>query len=125
MKNSKKESRNQNPQEGAGRINYAPDTQKPILDPTSQRKVKNQMQVTLGRRRFNFTRWLYKQYGLKTPSWLRSKFLLNQYRRKSLNDNLREAQLDKVFCGKCTDTDEWYDQLHSVWHDINEVQPCK
>lgn len=124
MENLHQESPSKNNQNGSGRIIYAPSTQTPILDPTSQRKVKTQMQVTLGRRRFNFTRWLYKQYGLKSPTWLRSKFLLNQYRRKSLNDNLREAQLDKAFCGKCTNTDEWYDQLHSVWHDINEVQPC-
>ena len=124
MKKLHLESHGQNNQNGAERINYATDTQTPILDQTSQRKVKTQTHITLGRERFNYTRWLFTQYGLKKPTWLRGTFLLNQYRRKCLNDNLREAQLDKVFCGKCTGSTEWYDQLHSVWHDINGRASC-
>ena len=125
MKNFKEESRGDNHQNGSEHINYAPDTQTPISDPTSQRKVKTKTQITLSSEQFKHTRWLYKQYGRKTPSWLRKTFALNQYKRKSLNDILHEAQLDVAFCGKCTDFSEWHDQLHLVWHQINGVPPCK
>jgi len=104
-------------------MNYAPDTRTPISVSTSQRKVKPKIVIRLCER-FEITRWLYKQYGLKVPTWLRRTFVLNQYRRKSLNDNLLEAQLDRAFCGKYTATNEWYDQLHSVWHDINRRPSC-
>jgi len=108
----------------AKRIIYAPDTQTPILDATSQRMVQPRMEIQLNRRQFNETRWLFTQYGLKAPSWLRSKFLLNQYRRKCLNDNLREAQLDRAFCGSCNCLDDWCGLLHLLWHDINGVEKC-
>jgi hypothetical protein len=125
MTNCKEESLDQNPQECAGRMNYAPSTQRPILAPTLQRRVKPRIVIKLGCKQFDYTRWLYKQYGLKTPGWLRRTFILNQYRRKSLNDNLREAQLDEVYCDKYAGTDEWCDQLHSVWHEINGGSSCK
>lgn len=124
MKNLEEESRTQNMQDGSGRINYAPDTQAQVSSPTSQSKVKTKTQITLGSEQFNYTRWLYKQYGYKTPSWLRKSFVINQYRRKSLNDILHEAQLDSVFCGKSTGSSEWHDQLHLVWHDINGGSSC-
>ena len=124
MKNFKEESRTNNERGGSGHINYAPDPQSPILDPTSQRKVKTKTRITLSSEQFKHTRWLYGQYERKTPSWLRKTFVLNQYHRKSLNDILHEAQLDKVFCGKCTDLNEWHDQLHLVWHDINRRPSC-
>jgi hypothetical protein len=124
MENYKEESTDQNPHEDTGHTNYAPNSPAPISDSTSQRKVKTKIEIKLGYERFNTTRWLYNQYGLKTPTWLRRTFILNQFRRKSLNDNLLEAQLDNAFCGSYTATDEWYDQLHSVWHDINRRPLC-
>lgn len=122
--NTTVESPTQNIQKQAGRMNYAPSTQKQILDTTSLRKVSSKKEIKLGRKQFTETRWLFNQYGLKTPSWLRGKFLLNQSRRKSLNDNLREAQLDKAFCGHCYDKNDWSGLLHSLWHDINGGSSC-
>ncbi|HKR82243.1 MAG TPA: hypothetical protein VJR27_04580 [Candidatus Saccharimonadales bacterium] len=125
MNDFKKESRNQNKQNGSEHINSAPDHQTPILASTSQREVKTKTQIKLSSEGFKHTRWLYKQYGRKTPSWLRKTFVLNQYRRKSLNDMLHEAQLDDAFCGKYAGTNEWHDQLHLVWHAINRRPSCK
>ncbi len=124
MKNFKEESRAANERNGSGRINYALNTQTPILGTTSQSKAKTKTQITLSNEQFKHTRWLYKQYERKTPSWLRKTFVLNQYRRKSLNDVLHEAQLDEAFCGKCTDMSEWHDQLHLVWHNIMGRPSC-
>ena len=124
MKNYTVESPTQTKQKSAECINTALGTQKQILGTTSQRKVAPKTEITLGREQFKEARWLFNQYGLKTPSWLRGKFLLNQYRRKCLNDNLREAQLDKVFCGHCHDKNDWSGMLHSLWHDINGGSSC-
>jgi hypothetical protein len=123
MQNLKEKSLGQNPPKNAEHTKYALDTQTPIPASTSHRQVKTKIEIKLCER-FKETRWLYNQYGLKAPTWLRRAFVLNQYRRKSLNDNLLEAQLDKAFCGRYTATDEWYDQLHSVWHDINRRPSC-
>lgn len=122
--NTTVESPTKNTQKQAGRTNYALSTQTQVLDTTSQRNVSPKIEITLGREQFNETRWLFKQYGQKTPSWLRGKFLLNQYRRKLLNDNLRDAQLDKAFCGQCHDKNDWSGMLHSLWHDINGGSSC-
>jgi hypothetical protein len=122
--NTTVESPTQKIKKPAGRINYALSTQTRILSTTSQRKVSPKIEIKLGRKQFYETRWLFNQYGLKTPSWLRGKFLLNQYRRKCLNDNLREAQLDKAFCGHCQDKNDWSGLLHSLWHDINGGSSC-
>lgn len=123
MQNLKEESPDQNLWKSAEHTNYAHETPTSISVPTSQSKVKTKIVIKLCSR-FESTRWLYKQYGLKSPSWLRRTFILNQFRRKSINDNLLEAQLDNAFCGKYAATDEWYDQLHSVWHDINMRSSC-
>lgn len=122
--NTTVESPTQNIQKQHKHMNDALSTHSQVLNPTLQRKVSSKIEITLGREQFNETRWLFNQYGLKTPSWLRGKFLLNQSRRKCLNDNLREAQLDKVFCGQCHDKDDWSGLLHSLWHDINGSPLC-
>ncbi len=122
--NTTVESSTQKVQKQTGRTNYAPSTQTQVLSTTSQRNVSPKIEITLGRKQFNETRWLFNQYGQKTPSWLRCKFLLNQYRRKCLNDNLREAQLDKAFCGHCHDKSDWSGLLHTLWHDINGGSSC-
>lgn len=125
MENGKEESCGQNPQEGTGHTNNAPDTKTAILVPTSLGKVKTKIEVCLCDEQYRSVRMLHKDYGLAMPTWLRKKFIINQYRRKYLNDPLREAQLDKVFCGKAGNTDDWWDSLHSVWHDINGSPSCK
>ncbi len=125
MKNYKEESCGQNPQESTEHINYAPNTQSAILGTTSQCKVKTKIEICLCDEQHSGLRMLFSDYGLPVPTWLRKKFIVNQYRRKCLNDNLREAQLDKAFCGKWGGTNEWWDSLHSVWHDINGRPLCK
>lgn len=108
----------------AKRISYVPDTQSPILNTTSQRKVESRIEIKMSRKQLQETKWLFTQYDQNKPTWLRGKFLLNQYRRKSLNDTLREAQLDKAYCDKCRDYEDWAGLLHTLWHDINEEPLC-
>lgn len=124
MDNPEELSHAQNPAGNIKHISYALGYESLVYDPTSQMRVKTKNEVTLGRERLKETQWLFRQYGLKTPTWLRSKFRLNQSRRKCLNDNLQEAQLDSVYCGRCSNTNEWHDLLHSVWHDINGRPSC-
>src|SRR5262245_54668589 len=125
MKNSKKESSTQNTQNGLEHINSAPDYQTPIYDTTSQMKVSSKIEITIKRQQLNEAKWLFNQSCKLKPSWLRQKFLIDQYRRKCLNTELVEAQLDSVFCDKYQNSEEWYDLLHLLWHEINEVQSCK
>lgn len=125
MENIKEVSRIQNNANSTERTNYAPSTQSAVLDPTSQSKVSPRIEIKLGRKQLYETQWLFTQYGLSKPTWLRGKFLLNQYRRKCLNDNFREAQLDQAFCGKCSNYEDWAGLLHGVWHDINRSPSCK
>ncbi len=72
----------------------------------------------------NETKWLFKQYGHSVPTWLRKRFVTNQRRSKRINDELREAQLDRAYCGKCSHEDDWASKLHLLWHEINEVEKC-
>lgn len=122
--NTTVESPAKKPPEQIERINYALDTYTENSGETSQMRVSPKTEIILNQRQLKETRWLYNQYGQKTPSWLRGKFKLNQYRRKSLNDNLREAQLDKAFCGYYQDGNDWSGLLHTVWHQINKEPIC-
>lgn len=124
MKDFKKESRIQNTQHGTGHINSAPDHQTPIYDQTSQMKVSSKIEITITRQQLIAAKWLFHQYELKPPSWLRQKFYIDQRRRKCLNVELMEAQLDRVFCNRYRNTDQWYDLLHKLWHDINGGSSC-
>lgn len=125
MKNFKKESDNQNKHNGSEHTNSAPDHQKPISDTTLQRKVSSKIEITITRQQLNAAKWLFEQAGKQKPSWLRQKFLIDQRRRRCLNVELLEAGLDRVFCNHCHNTDEWYDLLHKLWHDINGGSSCK
>lgn|GEM_PF-1134698 len=124
MQNSTVESPTKKRQKSGRRINYPLCTQTPILDGTPQRKVASRIEIKLSRTQLREMQWLFTQYGLDKPTWLRGKFLLNQFRRKCLNDNLREAQLDQTYCGKCTEMEDWSHLLHALWHQINGVVPC-
>lgn len=119
------ESRHKKLSETVERINYAPDTQTAVLDPTLQRRVTNKIEIKLSAEQFSWIRWLFIQYGQVKPGWLRRKFKLNQRRKKLLNDILREAQLDKVMCAQARGGEDWACILHSVWHEVNGVELCK
>lgn len=124
MKDSKEESHAQNKDDGAKHINSALDHQTPISDPTLQRKVSSKIEITITRQQLNLAKWLFEQAGKQKPTWLRCKFKIDQRRRKCLNVELLEAGLDRAFCNRYRNTDEWYDLLHLLWHDINGGSSC-
>jgi len=125
MQNIKKESHTQNKQNKSGLINYALDTQTKVYDTTLQRKVKSKIEVNITRKQLNKAKWLFEQAGKRKPDWLRQKFHINQYRRKCLNTELAEAQLDEVYCGHAQNVEDWDGLLHRLWHQINGVSSCK
>lgn len=125
MKNYKEESRNQNKQNGSEHINSAPDHQKAISKPTLQRKAPSKIEITISPMQLAAAKWLFHQYDQKPPTWLRQKFYINQRRRKALNVELVDAQLDRAYCGKPQNDLDWDGLLHELWHQINGVSPCK
>ena len=124
-KNIKVESHSQNNNNPAEYTDYADGSKKTALGTTSQRKVppKNEISITCTQRKW--VAYLYEQYGLKTPGWLRQKLRLNQRRVKNLNDVFWEATVDGDYCGRCNDTDDWSYHMHHVWHLANGVELCK
>jgi hypothetical protein len=125
MTNFKEESHDQNEQNDSEHINSAPDPQKPIPDPTSQGKASGKIEITITRKQLLAATWLFKQADKQKPGWLRQKFYINQRRRKYLNYELWEAQLDKEYCGHGQDNDGFFSPLHELWHQINGVPSCK
>lgn len=125
MQDFKKESPNQNNQNGSGYTKSTPDHQTPIYDTTLQRKVSSKIEITISPMQLAAVKWLFHQYEQKPPTWLRKKFLINQRRRKTLNVELVDAQLDRVYCGKPQNDLDWDGLLHEFWHQINGVSPCK
>ncbi len=125
MNDFKEESRTKNKQNGSEHINSAPDHQTPIYDTTLQRKVSSKIEITITRQQLNKAKWLFEQAGKRKPDWLRQKFGIDQRRRKTLNVELKEAQLDEVYCSHAQNKDEWDGLLHELWHQINGVPPCK
>ena len=121
----KKESHTKKHQKHVGRINYASDTQTTISDTTSQMRVSSKIEINITRQQLNKAKWLFEQAGKRKPDWLRQKFLIDQYRRKCLNTELAEAQLDKAYCGHHQNPEEWDGLLHTLWHQINGVSLCK
>lgn len=91
---------------------------------TSQRKVVSKNKIIITHAQLREATWLFKQYNLKKPGWLRRRFVVNQRRRKLLNDVLSEASLDQSLC-KVSIAKDWSGLLHALWHQINEVPPCK
>jgi hypothetical protein len=125
VQNYKEESRNQNKQNGSEHINSAHDHQTPIHDTTLQRKVPSKIEITISPMQLAAAKWLFHQYEQKPPTWLRQKFLINQRRRKTLNVELVDAQLDRAYCGKPQNDLDWDGLLHELWHQINGVPLCK
>lgn len=125
MKDFKKESYNQNKQNGSEYINSAPSHLTTIPEPTLPRKVSSKVEVTITIEQLIAATWLFKQADKKKPGWLRQKFYINQRRRKTLNVELVDAQLDRTYCGKPQNDLDWDGLLHQLWHQINGVQSCK
>ena len=69
-------------------INYGSDSRKSISSSTLQIKVTPKTEVLITRRQLIWVTYLFKQYGITKPHWLRRKFLINQRRRKLLNDSV-------------------------------------
>lgn len=124
MANFKEESHIQNITKDSKCIDYAINNQTPIEATTLQRKVTTKTEICLEPRQLHETKWLFRQYELPKPGWLRQRFLLNQRRRKCLNDVLSEAQLDGSFCSDCHNLDDWSGLLHSLWHKVNQEKIC-
>lgn len=124
MGNYKEASDFQNKPKQATRANYAPDPQTPIIDTTSQMKVSSKIEITITRQQLIEAKWLFNQSCQSKPNWLRQKFNIDQRRRKCLNTALMEAQLDSAFCDRHQNTQEWYDLLHLLWHEINGEPSC-
>lgn len=74
MKDFKKESHDQNKQNDAERTKSAPAHQTPIDGPTSQMKVSSKIEITISPMQLAAAKWLFHQYELKPPTWLRQKF---------------------------------------------------
>lgn len=125
MKDFKKESHTKITQKGNGHIKSALDHQTPINDTTSQMKVSSKIEISITRQQLNKAKWLFEQAGKRKPDWLRQKFLIDQYRRKCLNNELAEAQLNEVYCGQAQNNEDWDGLLHKLWHQINGVSSCK
>lgn len=125
MKDFKKESRTKNKYNGSEHTNRASDHQTTISDTTSQMKVSSKIEIKITRRQLNAAKWLFEQAGKRKPDWLRQKFYIHQRRRKTLNVELKEAQLDRVYCGHTQNSNEWDGLLHQLWHQINGVPSCK
>jgi hypothetical protein len=94
------------------------------LVPTLQHKVTAKSEVSLTHAQLREAAWLFKQYDLQKPGWLRTRFVVNQRRRKQLNEVLREAGLDSNWCGTRCDADNWSALLHSLWHSVNGRHIC-
>lgn len=125
MKDFKEESHSQNLIKKVERGKYVPDHQTPIQDQTLQRKVSSKIEITITPQQLGAASWLFFQASVPKPGWLRQKFYINQRRRKILNIELVDAQLDKVYCGHRQDPEDWDGLLHQLWHQINGVSLCK
>ena len=125
MKDFKKESHEPNKENESEHIKSAPDHQTTIPDPTLQRKVSSKIEIFISREQLMAATWLFNQADKKKPGWLRQKFYINQRRRKTLNVELADAQLNKVYCGHPQNDLDWDGLLHELWHQINGVPSCK
>lgn len=125
MKDFTKESPTTNKQDEQERTNCADSHQKPICRAALQRTVASKIEITITRQQLNDAKWLFEQAGKQKPGWLRRKFKINQRRRKCLNDELIDAQLDKVYCRFDQNPEDWDGLLHLLWHQVNGVESCK
>lgn len=125
MENSYLESSPQNLSFGAKWAMPALKPRTQELAPTLQRTVVAKNEIVLSQDQLREATWLFKQYGMQKPGWLRKRFYINQHRRKQLNHVLREAGLDRAWCQQlCCNDNEWSGQLHRLWHTIQRGAPC-
>ncbi len=108
----------------ANPTHYQHSGQSPKPPPTLHHKVARKNEIIITSQQLRETKWLFRQYGLQKPGWVRTRFINNQRRRKALNDILVEAGLDYRCCGPPVGSD-WAGQLHTLWHQINGGQSCK
>jgi hypothetical protein len=94
------------------------------VTPTLQPEVSTKNQIIITADELREVTWLFKQYGMLKPGWLRQRFVINQRRKKALNDVLRESGMEGLWCGKLCKTDDWVAQLHGVWHLVNGRPSC-
>lgn len=94
---------------------------KPKVGGTLYRKDSSKTQMNITRTQLHEASWLFTQYGLAKPGWLRRQFISNQRRRKLLNQVLWEAGLDRYWCGLQCHSGDWSGELHKLWHQLNGV----
>ncbi len=85
-------------------------------------RVKSEIKLT--RQQLNELTQLFKDYAKKKPGWLRQSFLINQRRRKLLNNVLADAGCDVLVCGTLSPGSDWFYSLHAGWHLINNQSLC-
>ena len=98
--------------------------QKPETASTSKRNVRRKNDIKITKTQRDWTAYLFRQYGIQVPGWLRTSFAINQRRRKLLNDIFRDANVDNGYCKQCVKQDDWSYHAHCVWHIVNEVSLC-
>lgn len=100
------------------------EAQKSKTAPTSQRTVRSKIKVSITKPQRDWVAYLFRQYDKPVPGWLRTSFVINQRRRKLLNDIFKEANVDGGYCGQCIYQDDWSYHTHCVWHVLNEIPIC-
>lgn len=85
---------------------------------------KDRTQINLSRQQLDSFIWLYRQYDIKKPGWLRCKFRINRLRKSELNRVLVEAGVDNRYCSNDSFSFDRFDYLHLAWHQINGRSLC-
>jgi hypothetical protein len=119
------ESSTENRTLGDERINSRTALLERKIGTTSQRKVKSKSEIIITRQQRYWAADLFKQYDLPIPGWLRTRFIINQRRRKLLNDILWEANVGSEHCGQCDKSDDCFYNLHCLWHIVSGGSPCR
>jgi hypothetical protein len=114
----------QNYTKSSKRTNYPLIAVKQELPSTLYRKVAPKNEIILSRTQLREATWLFTQYDMPKPGWLRTRFVINQRRRKLLNEVLWEASLDNCWCGPHCANNDWSGQLHKLWHLVNSRPLC-
>lgn len=125
MKNSHLISAQQNCSISSKRPRHDVNRPKPVRASSLQIKDRPKIEIMISGQQLKEISWLFKSYKMTKPGWLRCHFLLNQRRRKLLNDVLAESACDGLMCGAITDATDWSYDLHAIWHAINEKPLCK
>jgi len=95
------------------------------LGSTLQRKVSSKNEIILTKEERKEAAWIFRQYDLPIPGWLRQRFLVNRKRRKIIKEVWSKAGLDGDFCWMLCSADDWSGAAHRVWHKANGGSLCK